>query len=322
MTFGAMVRHGRHIRAVKNLQSSSQIDLLTWKGQLRNLLNLSVTVSAEHAYQTDLYDFQRLVRGTLRELDLAVEPSKTGTPVDNLPGAVSTATKTNVPVGVILPRGPSRLTKITLRGFQLTRLSLTELLQGCPDLKDLSLLDIYIPSRTLVNHCTFSHPSLRRLSARFDTVMAISSEQHFSSKPSLLLLLPGLERWTVWVNRGLEHSNLRGCSTIVKTFCPKLKEIYLPFDSAAIAKELLANVFLQVESLAFKQQVLTSKFVIAVLGHAKTLKHIQCVPPEGYSLYGLTKPPEVDEHCRSSFWMLQSILRLCSQLESFCLPLM
>ncbi|KAF9928135.1 hypothetical protein BGZ67_007126 [Mortierella alpina] len=99
MALLAVVNYGHHVRAVKSLQSSSQINTLMWNQRRLNLTSLSVVLSAELSYRTDLNDFLRLVRRTLTELDMTVESPKT---------------TINVPVDVILPREPSRLTKISL----------------------------------------------------------------------------------------------------------------------------------------------------------------------------------------------------------------
>ncbi|KAF9280948.1 hypothetical protein BGZ68_006924 [Mortierella alpina] len=304
MTCLAIVTHGRHIRAVKNLQSSSQIDLLMWNQQQFNLSSLSVTLAAELSYQTDLYDFLRLVRCTLTELDLAA----------------STAAKINVPVDVFLPRGPSRLTKVSLRGLQLTRLSLTELLQGCPDLQDLSLYNIYIPSRNLTIDRTYKHTSLRYLSAPFEEFVTTGNGLSFLPPSPLLSLFPGLERWNVWTNDSLDHSRLREHSQTIRRSCPRLNQVQLTMGSIVAVKDFVAHVFDEIETLAFVHQALSTEFVIAILGHSKTLKHIEYLPLTGTWFYDLIDPPQLHDHYRNLGWTIESILRHCSQLESFCFP--
>ncbi|KAF9560536.1 hypothetical protein EC968_006123 [Mortierella alpina] len=329
LTSTAIIKHGHHIRVIKNLNTSYHMDLLMWKHQSLSLRSLSVILSADLAYQTDLYDFLRLVRGTITELDIAIEPPKVASAATTLYGAASNTSRTqtspaaiiNVPVDVILPREPSRLTKISLRGLQISPWSLTALLQGCPDLQDLALYDMHFPSRSLYTDWTFKHPNLRHLSAPFEGIMAATNDRRFSPIPPLLGVFPGLGRWTVWTDSTLQHSSLKGHMMTVRNSCPKLKQIELVMESAAAVKDFVTGVFTQIESLTFMHKALSSEVVIAMLGHSKTLKRVECVPPTGTVLDDPAKLPVVADHFRSSAWTLLTIPRLCPHLESLCFPL-
>ncbi|CAO3567049.1 unnamed protein product [Mortierella alpina] len=306
LTPTAVVNHGHHIRAVKNLRSSTQINTLMWSCKRLNLTSLSVVLTADPLYQTDLYDFLRLVRSTLTDLEFAVDPPKT---------AIS------VPVDVILAREPSRLSKVSIRGLQLSRLSLIELLQGCPDLQDLTLHDVVIPSRGIFTDWEYKHPNLRHLSAPFKDIVPIPIDPRLPASPSFLNLFPGLVRWTISGNDAIGQGTARNVNATIRKLCPDLNQVHLHITSTAAVKEFVAHVFTQIESLVFMHEALTCDVVIAVLGHSKTLRHIECLPAPGTLLYDLTTPPLVITQFSNTGWMLPSIPRLCPHLESFCFPL-
>ncbi|KAF9966912.1 hypothetical protein BGZ70_000821 [Mortierella alpina] len=306
LTLAAVVNHGHHIRAVQNLRSSTHINTLMWNYKRLNLTSLSVVLSAEPLFQTDLNDFLRLVRSTLTELDLSVEPPKT---------------RINVPVDVILAREPSRLTKISIRGLQLSRLSLIELLQGCSDLQDLSLHDVLIPSQGIFTDWAYKHPNLRHLSASFKDIVPIPVDPRLPPSPSFLTLFPGLVRWTISGDETIGQRNSRNVNDTIRRLCPELNQVHLHMTSTAAVKEFVAHVFTHIKTLVFMQEALTSEVVIAILGHSRTLQHIECLPSPGTLLYDLTTPPAVITQVSSTGWMLPSIPRLCPHLESFCFPL-
>ncbi|KAG9319980.1 hypothetical protein KVV02_008290 [Mortierella alpina] len=305
LTLQAVVNYGHHIRAVKSLQSSSEINLM-WNQRRLNLTSLSVVLSAELSYQTDLNDFLRLVRGTLTELDMTVKLSKT---------------RINVPVDVILPREPSRLTKISLRGLQLSQLSLIELLQGCPSLHDLSLCNVLIPSRRLFTERTYQHPNLRHLSSLFRDIVPIPSNLGSPRTPDLLSLFPGLKRWTNWGNDSIEERNFRYANDTIRRLCPNLNQVQLDMENVAV-REFVAHVFTQIETLIFMCEALSSEMIVAILKHSKTLKHIECLSHTGTLLYNFSNPPRVTRaELSNAVWIILSIPRLCPHLESFCFPL-
>ncbi|KAF9980160.1 hypothetical protein BGZ75_008763 [Mortierella antarctica] len=307
MALLAVVNYGHHVRAVKSLQSSSQINTLMWNQRRLNLTSLSVVLSAELSYQTDLNDFLRLVRRTLAELDMTVESPKT---------------TINVPVDVILPREPSRLTKISLRGLQLSQLSLIELLQGCPSLHDLSLYDVLIPSRGLFTDRTYKHPNLRHLSSLFRDIVPLPSDLGFPRTPNLLNLFPGLKRWTIWGNDSIGERNFRHANDTIRRLCPNLNQIRLDMEHLATVRGFVAHVFTQIETLIFMHKALSSGIIVAILKHSKTLKYIECLPPTGTLLYNFPNPPRVTTAELSNVvWIILSIPRLCPHLESFCFPL-
>ncbi|KAF9947375.1 hypothetical protein BGZ72_010600 [Mortierella alpina] len=330
LTQEALIKHGQHVCAIQTLHCSSHLSLLMWNPTW-TLRSLTATLSAELGYQTAFYDFLRMVRGTLTELDLSVEPPKPTAPLRDRHGysvsspAIQSAAlaKINVPVDVIIPRGPSLLTKISLKGLQLSRLSLIALLQGCPDLQDLLLYDILlVPSQLSSTQQSYRHPKLRNLLASFhDVVVTGDALGPQPLKLPLLGLFPGLECWTVWGDDAMGQWNLRNLSLWIRLQCPKLRHIQLSTDSTALVKDCVAHVFDKIESLQFQHKALSSEVLIAIVGHVKTLKHIESLPPAGTILYDRASPQTVNDHFSSSGWMLLSIPRLCSHLESFCFPM-
>ncbi|KAG0259330.1 hypothetical protein BGZ95_004715, partial [Linnemannia exigua] len=307
MESARLVKYGRHIAAVES-QSEADFKVLQHPGICR-LESLTVALPRLGPLARELVsDLVRRCRTTLRRVSLQ--------------GPSSTSHQNSTyrfDINTLVPELESRLEEVHLHNIVITREGFSNFLRGSPNLGHLRLNNVCIATHnSSVN--LFTESNLKSLVCTVAQVMdptkgqfihrttATTTATSGTNIPSLLVHFPALQDWTVELGSGNESINLTQLHQDVVQYTPRLCNIQVNDASGAILTELLARVFLKLETCILQHSQFTSASFLGLLQHQATLTsiHIQL-----HTRPSLDSDPERLESMRST----HLILRVCKKLQ-------
>ncbi|KAG9061038.1 hypothetical protein KI688_007667 [Linnemannia hyalina] len=247
-------KYGRYITVV---ETKSVTDFRTLQhGSIRNLEGLTVSVTETEGFMRELVsDLVRRCRGTLRRVNLRGPPAVA--PHGFLQEQEDARLLYNFDINTLVPDMESRLKEVDIHNVGITREGFSNFLRGASSLRHLRLDNVCIatfnPGVEL-----FKESKLTRLVCSVSQVMNPEKGQPLAASatpgPCLLVHFPALQHWTVESGfPSTEISALTQLHQAVVEYTPNLRNIQINHTNSHIVTELLARVFvsLQTSSLQF-----------------------------------------------------------------------
>ncbi|KAF9130084.1 hypothetical protein BGW39_003488 [Mortierella sp. 14UC] len=309
-----IAKYGHHIRIVENVQSRNDIKVLAHPAvnRLRKMKYVDTTGSnLQH-----ILGFEIVARNcsSLLRLDLV--------PEEPVPPEEHTRLSNYLPVTALIPRfgamQPSRLYRICIMDLHMTYEGLVTLLQGCPKLTKLGLVNVTILGKP-AHLPVVQHPNISFLSCHHQALFRTDPLDNNQPAPSLLLHFPNLKIIELCDHEeegsaaiippniiiaelsrhcrlltGLRVQGLRDCSDLVSTFC--------------------SMVGRSVSELAFDYDHISLGIITSLLFHATTLQSVKIYRGVDFILDNETVP-HVADHFQVWGQFLQLIPRSCAQLR-------
>ncbi|KAF9193294.1 hypothetical protein BGZ50_007554 [Haplosporangium sp. Z 11] len=296
-----VTKHGRHIRAVKNLKGLSQINAFRCPS-VRGLKELRITLDKGITFVALCWDLISRSSSSLYTLSI-------GNPV--------ASAKIYFSVDALIPRtvAPSRLTSLDINGFYLTRESFSSLLRGCTSLTTLSLWATRLDPGSAFDD--YKHFGIKDLCTH--AMLVIGDPSGSTPNSSLFALFPNIHRWSTYVS---PNDSAQVISNGLEQCWPKLREISTNLSGGTAAKDLLTSIYRPLTSITIAYSEVSAELIHAVLLHQETLQVIYACASNSNNVgyMGTDRLQEVNDHFRDSGWIIQSILRQCSELKQFLFP--
>ncbi|KAG0247048.1 hypothetical protein BG011_002136, partial [Mortierella polycephala] len=282
-----VMKHGDHIRSVKNIKKVSHIKSLSCDSVSR-IFDLEIYIdwtSSLNALSSDLI-FRNNTSLTSLVVQDPFEP----------PDALS---QWYFSVNPLIPRAAaqSKLTRLNIGGVYLTRESFVLLLRECISLVTLEIWETKLDSGTAFGQ--YQHYGIKELRATPELVTGAASG--LSTNSPLFTHFPNLEKWLTFV---YQTDSVQDISDGVGQWWPKLREINTNYSEGAIVADLLANIYRPLTSITVHYSAVSSNFVHAVLLHQEALQNIATYTGDGDSDnegdMGIGHLQEVNDHFRDS----------------------
>jgi hypothetical protein len=304
LTPAVVAKNGHHIRIVKNAKTLPQVSIID-SAYVNKLKKIYIDTSA--SLMQHVLAYETIFRNSLSLEDLdayavTAPPNKK----DSISHYVSVPAL--VPSPGITPPTPSKLRVLRIAKLWMTHNGLITILQGCPKLYDMTLVDTEIVGTP--TH-PYQHNGLRILRSKFD-----SAFPEPATDPSLLSYFPKLTTLHIWGYKAGEHLSADRVKEVIKRYCPKLTAYNLEGQSTIIL-DFLINIAETVTVIHFKYNCISLEVITAILLHQATLTTV------GQFKFPITLDLEneavaaVSDHFQASSRFLQLIPRGCPQLEVF-----
>ncbi|KAK5805615.1 hypothetical protein F5H01DRAFT_354072 [Linnemannia elongata] len=300
-------KYGRYVTVV---ETKSEVDFRTLQhASIRNIKGLTVSLSETEGLMRELVsDLVRRCRRTLRRVNLQ-GPSVAGTAQgahQQLQGARSMY---HFDINTLVPDMESGLEEVHIHNVGITREGFSNFLRGASNLRHLRLNNVCI---TTFNSGVelFTESRLRRLVCSVSQVMNPGKEQSLTASAtpgtSLLVHFPALQHWTVESGpSSTEFSALMQLHQAVIEYTPNLRNIQINDANSYTLTELLARVFVNLQTSSLQFSHFTSDALLSLLSHHSTLTRIQIQ----------TRAVKTDALRTESMRSTHLILKTCAKLE-------
>ncbi|KAG0208635.1 hypothetical protein BGX28_000443 [Mortierella sp. GBA30] len=299
-------KHGHHIRVVRNMLSHLQLKALQ-RPNIRHLSYLSAAVGdMEFQYGAECFDFIYNNSASLRDVTIRMtDGNKPSRPFFIHAYAF-------IPNGA--PAFSSKLSRLQLNGFSITRRSLSMLLQNCPALETLGLWNVCVSPAPTVDK--FQHQGLLHLGCLARDIGLVSISH------SILQHFPNLGHLQLLGRNQLSDVALRNIQGAVERWCHGMSSLSTDRSTGPVVEALLVNVFRSLVDIRIDYASISPSVILAVLNHRASLVHFAVyVPKNDFYEHEAIPVPAINDHFQSSAWMIQSIPRQCPRLSTFELPL-
>ncbi|KAF9170685.1 hypothetical protein BGX21_008723 [Mortierella sp. AD011] len=292
-------KYGHHIRVVKGVETQAHLGLLL-DLEVSQLLDLDLKTTMDTLFQASCYDLLRQNQTTLTNLKIQSKNNE------------YSSAKFIFLDSLVSPQ-PSKLTTLSIRWLTLTRDSLVSILRHCPDLDSIDLWGTTLtPSRKSDD---YQHTGLTTLQIK-------ATEAIKAGSLPLLAHFPNLIRWGIGDNTTPSAFPSQELKESISKWCPRLKTLETNFTPSLLLNHLILNVFSGLAGLLFDYKEISSNIILALLRTPSNWVHLTTYTGliGSYDRHKDDGVAEVKDHFQSSSWMLQSVVRSCPKLVTFCFP--
>ncbi|KAK3833151.1 MAG: hypothetical protein JOS17DRAFT_816228 [Linnemannia elongata] len=297
-------------RFVTVVETKSEADFrILQHGSIRNLKGLTVSVSKTKGLMRMLVsDLVRRSRGTLRRVNLQ-GPLAAATAQEFQQQLQGASSMYHFDINTLVPDTESSLEEVHLHNVGITREGFSNFLRGASSLRHLRLNNVCIATFNSGVEL-FTGSKLTRLVCSISQVMNPGNGLPFASSaipdPTLLVHFPALQHWTV--ESGLPNTEISSLTQLyqaVVQYTPNLRNIQINDANSYTLTELLARVFVSIQTSSLQFSHFTSDALLSLLTHQSTLTCIQIQ----------TRSVSTDALRTESMRSTHLILRTCAKLE-------
>ncbi|KAF9347894.1 hypothetical protein BGX34_002816 [Mortierella sp. NVP85] len=300
----AFARYGHHVRVVKKIKKLHHIRVLLLFNLCR-LKRLSIIMTATQEYYAHVSDLLRRINKTTQRLEI-YQPTSTQVPFFSVDPLLHPSTGAT-----------SKLSYLEIQGLTMTRDAFSSLLRNSPalttiDIRDSTLAMLPGYNRPHPDEDYYRHHGVIELGAGFGQVFFTEDV------PSLLVHFPNLTLWETWDFPTPSEPSVDKLKSEVTRYCPMLLELWSR-DPSPMASGMIAQALNNLTTIGVEQRKLDTELVMAILHHQETLEYFGTFHDD-ILLQESDIVPRVEGGQLEAGWIIQSIPRLCTRLETLKLP--
>ncbi|KAF9175084.1 hypothetical protein BGX21_001070 [Mortierella sp. AD011] len=294
--------HGHHIRVIKNLQSSLQLQCIQ-NSKVCKLRDLSIVVGSKPHYSAHCYDIMRRNNASLTSIRVSA----------------SQGSNTDMYFSIdplFMGLSSSKLTYIKADSLTMTRDAFSSMLRMTPLLNTIDVRNTTLSS--IPSTEIYQHPNVTTLVSPIKQVFSVDPQ--VPDSPSILRHFPNIAFWRTWDAR---TNNARTALDVsahtieseISQNCPLLVGIDTEYVGAH-SVDLLTKCFEGLKSICVLHSQFSTELIMAILSHQETLESVSTYTMSD-GIYESGEIPNINNHFQEKDWVIQMIPRSCSRLTSF-----
>ncbi|KAG0273328.1 hypothetical protein BGZ95_010859 [Linnemannia exigua] len=306
-------RYAHYFRVAHNINLVLQMTLLN-QAKVNRLRELTIVLTSSTLHYTAALDFIARNSASLEKLELKAESTynnKYQSPLYCVHAAMIVH-----PGNALGSNGTfvSRLQDLDISGLWLTRDGLSTILQGCPNLTQLSMNGTDVIGRAALD---FQHEGLSSLTCSIITALRPDpTDSQLQPSPGLLVHFPNLNTWsTSGTENELRFVLQSGLlKAEVKQHCKSLKDVRLRDSPESMWVTLFTDVFSNLTEISFDYKVMSVQVLTTILLHQDTVESIQANPGIDIDFEREAFVSPGTDHFQASGRQFQLLPRTCSRL--------
>ncbi|KAG0203134.1 hypothetical protein BGX28_004504 [Mortierella sp. GBA30] len=207
---------------------------------------------------------------------------------------------------------PSKLSHIQYRGYMLAGTSLSNTLRRCPALHTVDLEDTSLISALEID--MYRHPGVKHV-----VIRNIGAANGAEQGRAIVRHFPNLEAVTLHSKNNRMTFPVRAIKEAKGAWNLRLKVLDIESLPESVVNDLSMHVSGESTKIALNYSAVSPIVILSMLVYRNILTDILACVSRG-ELYMNRDVPAVDDHFRSTGWMMQALPRHCPKLETLEIP--